>query len=50
VTLDETDYRRRGLRTIPDTLNLIPGVSIQRVDKPRHKTYGAFTYQLGHTY
>jgi len=31
VTLDESDYRQRDQRTIPDALNLIPGVSIQRV-------------------
>ena len=31
ATLDESDYRRGNQRTIPDALNLIPGVSIQRV-------------------
>jgi iron complex outermembrane receptor protein len=36
ATLDEADYRRRDLRTIPDALNLTPGVSIQRVG-PRNE-------------
>lgn len=35
-TLDESEYRRRDLRTIPDALNLTPGVSIQRVG-PRNE-------------
>lgn len=30
ATTEETDYRRRDLRTIPDALNLTPGVSMQR--------------------
>lgn len=36
ATLEESDYRRRNLRTAPDALNLIPGVSIQRVG-PRNE-------------
>lgn len=36
ATIDESDYRQRDLRTIPDALNLIPGVSIQRVG-PRNE-------------
>lgn len=36
ATLEESDYRRRDLRTIPDALNLIPGVSIQRIG-PRNE-------------
>jgi iron complex outermembrane receptor protein len=36
ATLDETDYRRRSLRTVPDALNLTPGVTIQRVG-PRNE-------------
>ncbi len=31
ATLDESDYRRRDQRTIPNAPNLIPGASIQRV-------------------
>lgn len=31
VTLDEAEYRERNLRTIPDALNLVPGVSVQRI-------------------
>lgn len=31
TTLDESDYRRRNLRTVPDVLTLVPGVSIQRI-------------------
>jgi iron complex outermembrane receptor protein len=36
ATLDEGDYRQGNKRTIPDALNLIPGVSIQRVG-PRNE-------------
>lgn len=36
TTLDESDYRRRNLRTVPDALSLIPGVSVQRVG-PRNE-------------
>lgn len=36
VTLDESEYRQRDLRTVPDALNLTPGVSIQRVG-PRNE-------------
>lgn len=31
TTIDESEYRERNLRVIPDALNLIPGVSIQRI-------------------
>ncbi len=31
TTLDESHYRRRNRRTVPDALSLIPGVSPQRV-------------------
>ncbi len=30
-TIDETEFRERNLRTIPDALNLMPGVTIQRI-------------------
>jgi iron complex outermembrane receptor protein len=36
ATLDESEYRRRDLRTIPDALNLIPGVSLHRIG-PRNE-------------
>ncbi len=36
TTLEEEEYRRRDLRTIPDALNLTPGVSIQRIG-PRNE-------------
>lgn len=36
ATLEEEEYRRRDLRTIPDALNLTPGVSIQRIG-PRNE-------------
>lgn len=35
-TLDEAEYRQRHLRVIPDALNLVPGVSIQRIG-PRNE-------------
>ena len=35
-TLDESEYRERDLRLIPEALNLIPGVSIQRIG-PRNE-------------
>lgn len=35
-TLDEAEYRRRDLRVIPEALNLLPGVSVQRVG-PRNE-------------
>ena len=31
TTIDESEYRERNLKVIPDALNLIPGVSIQRI-------------------
>lgn len=37
ATLDESDYRRRNLRTVANALNLIPGVSIQRVGARNEK-------------
>jgi len=36
VTIDESEYRRRDLGTIPDALALTPGLSIQRVG-PRNE-------------
>jgi iron complex outermembrane receptor protein len=36
VTLEESDYRKRDLRTVVDALNLTPGVSIQRIG-PRNE-------------
>jgi iron complex outermembrane receptor protein len=36
TTLDEAEYRQRDLRTVPDALNLIPGVSLQRIG-PRNE-------------
>jgi iron complex outermembrane receptor protein len=36
VTLDEEEYRQRNLRTLPDALNLVPGVTIQRIG-PRNE-------------
>lgn len=36
ATLDESQYRERNLRLIPDSLNLVPGVSIQRIG-PRNE-------------
>lgn len=36
VQLDEAEYRQRDLRVIPDALNLVPGVSIQRIG-PRNE-------------
>lgn len=36
ATLDESEFRQRDLRVIPDALNLTPGVSIQRVG-PRNE-------------
>lgn len=36
TTLDENDYRRLNLRTLPDALSLIPGVSVQRIG-PRNE-------------
>lgn len=35
-TLDEAAYRERDLRVIPDALNLVPGVTIQRIG-PRNE-------------
>ncbi len=35
-TLDESDYRQRNLGLIPEALNLVPGVSIQRIG-PRNE-------------
>lgn len=35
-TLDESEYRQRNLRLAPDALNLIPGVSLQRIG-PRNE-------------
>ena len=36
ATLDENDYRLRDRRVVPDALNLLPGVSIQRIG-PRNE-------------
>ncbi len=36
VRLDEAEYRQRDLRVLPDALNLVPGVSIQRIG-PRNE-------------
>lgn len=36
ATLDEAEYRLRDLRVIPDALNLVPGVTIQRIG-PRNE-------------
>ncbi len=35
-TLDENDFRARNLRLVPEALNLVPGVSIQRIG-PRNE-------------
>jgi iron complex outermembrane receptor protein len=36
ATLDEAEYRQRDLRVVPAALNLLPGVSIQRIG-PRNE-------------
>ncbi|WP_051669968.1 TonB-dependent receptor plug domain-containing protein [Bryobacter aggregatus] len=36
TTLDESEFRERNARVVPDALNLIPGVSIQRIG-PRNE-------------
>lgn len=36
TTLDESEYRQRDLRTVPDALNLLPGLNIQRIG-PRNE-------------
>lgn len=35
-TLDEAEYRQRDLRVLPDALNLVPGVTLQRIG-PRNE-------------
>jgi iron complex outermembrane recepter protein len=35
-TLDESEYRQRNLRTLPEALNLVPGVTVQRIG-PRNE-------------
>jgi iron complex outermembrane receptor protein len=36
ATVDESEYRQRDLRVVTDALNLLPGVSMQRIG-PRNE-------------